>query len=418
MTRRLKVLASVYACEPGKGSEPGVGWNWVKQIARFHEVWAITRANNRDPIERNVREQPIANVHWIYFDLPGWARFWKRGQRGVHLYYYLWQIGAYFAGKRLNREVGFDVVHHIAFGNYWLPSFLAFLPAPFVWGPLGGGESTPKAFYETFSFRGRAYERLRRVARWMGEKDPFVWSNAHRARIALAKAKETADRLQRLGAVKVQLYSESGITETEIHRSDGLLCVKDSPFRIVSIGHLLHWKGFHLGLTAFARCVEKFPNAEYWIIGDGPERRNLERLVRRFSLTKKVTFWGSLSRQQVLEKLQNCHVLVHPSLHDSGGWVCLEAMSAGLPVICLDLGGPSLQVTDETGFKIQAISPEQAVKELADAMCRLAQDTSLRWRMSKAGRQRLIDYFDWDKKGEGIRDIYQQVMECHLRPSA
>src|SRR6266511_405878 len=97
--RRLKVLISVYACEPDKGSEPGVGWNWVKQIARFHEVWAITRANNRDPIERELAKQPMPNVRWVYFDLPKWSRFWKKGPRGVHLYYYLWQIGAYFKGK-------------------------------------------------------------------------------------------------------------------------------------------------------------------------------------------------------------------------------------------------------------------------------------------------------------------------------
>jgi len=137
-----------------------VGWNWVRQIARFHKVWAITRKNNRESIERAQTKVPILNIDWVYFDLPRWARFWKRGQQGVHLYYYLWQIGAYFVGKRLHREVGFDLVHHVTFGTYWIPSFLAFLPVPFVWGPLGGGESAPKAFYKTFSFRSRVYEWL------------------------------------------------------------------------------------------------------------------------------------------------------------------------------------------------------------------------------------------------------------------
>jgi len=93
MTQRLKVLASVYACEPDKGSEPGVGWNWVKQIARFHEVWAITRGNNRDPIERGLAKQPIPNVRWVYFDLPRWTRFWKKGRQGLFFYYYLWLVG-------------------------------------------------------------------------------------------------------------------------------------------------------------------------------------------------------------------------------------------------------------------------------------------------------------------------------------
>ncbi|KAB2833154.1 MAG: glycosyltransferase family 1 protein, partial [Candidatus Dadabacteria bacterium] len=101
MQKRLKVLLSAYACESGKGSEPGVGWNWVNQIARFHDVWVITRANNRESIERE-NGGALSGVHWIYFDYPGWARFWKRGQRGVHLYYYLWQIAVYFLARRLH----------------------------------------------------------------------------------------------------------------------------------------------------------------------------------------------------------------------------------------------------------------------------------------------------------------------------
>jgi glycosyltransferase involved in cell wall biosynthesis len=122
-----------------------------------------------------------------------------------------------------------------------------------------------------------------------------------------------------------------------------------------------------------------------------------------------VRFWGKLPRQQVLAKLAECDVLVHPSLHDSGGWVCPEAMAAGRPVICLDLGGPALQVTEETGFKVPAISPEQVVKDLAKAMCRLAQEPAMRARMSEAARRRVAEYFDWDKKGEWIRDVYQEV---------
>src|ERR1700680_3319916 len=101
----MKILVSAYACEPGKGSEPGVGWNWVMQVARFHEVWVITRANNRQAIEAAGATQPGQQVHWVYVALPRWARLWKRGPRGVHLYYYLWQVGAYVVAKRLHKEV-------------------------------------------------------------------------------------------------------------------------------------------------------------------------------------------------------------------------------------------------------------------------------------------------------------------------
>src|SRR5439155_25552362 len=123
-SQRLRVLLSAYACEPGAGSEPGVGWNWARQVSRSHEVWVLTRANNRLAIESALAEDPIDGAHFVYFDLPRWLRFWKKGQSGVRLYYYLWQVGSYCVARRLHRELNFHVVHHVTFVKYWMPSFL------------------------------------------------------------------------------------------------------------------------------------------------------------------------------------------------------------------------------------------------------------------------------------------------------
>jgi glycosyltransferase involved in cell wall biosynthesis len=169
----------------------------------------------------------------------------------------------------------------------------------------------------------------------------------------------------------------------------------------------LHWKGFELGLRAFARFQLWAPAAEYWIIGDGPERKDLAKLAERLGVAERVTFLGAIPRQQVLEKLAECDVLLHPSLHDSGGWVCVEAMAAGRPVVCLDLGGPTVQVTEQTGIKVPAISPEQAVRDLAMAMLHLAQDPDTKARMSKASRRRVEEQFAWTSKGDRMRQIYE-----------
>jgi glycosyltransferase involved in cell wall biosynthesis len=101
--------------------------------------------------------------------------------------------------------------------------------------------------------------------------------------------------------------------------------------------------------------------------------------------------------------------LVHPSLHESGGWVCVEAMSVGRPVICFDLGGPGLQVTEEAGVKVEARHPEQAVRDLAEAMCRLARDAQLRQRMGEAGRRRSRAAYRWEGKGEFLDTMYRHV---------
>jgi len=218
MSERLRVLLSAYACEPGKGSEPGVGWNWVLQSARFHDVWVLTRANNRPAIEAALRREPLPNVHFVYHDLPAWARFWKRGQRGVRAYYSLWQLTAASLCRRLHGEVQFDLAHHVTLVNYWMPSCLAALPVPFIWGPVGGGEAFPREFWNWLGLRGKVYEAARTAARALGEKGPFVRKTARSCALALATTPETASRITRLGCDNVRVTSEAGLPETEIWR--------------------------------------------------------------------------------------------------------------------------------------------------------------------------------------------------------
>jgi hypothetical protein len=140
----LKILLSAYACEPGKGSEPGIGWHWALEIARLgHEVHILTRSNNVQAIQRGLAELDGLRLTVHGYDLPTWARWWKKGMRGVRLYYVLWQWGAYRHARRLHSTLRFDLVHHITFGVFRHPSFMGRLGIPFVFGPIGGGESTP-----------------------------------------------------------------------------------------------------------------------------------------------------------------------------------------------------------------------------------------------------------------------------------
>ena len=405
--RRLRVLVSAYACEPAKGSEPGVGWRIAREMAKYHEVWVLTRTNNRPSIAAALDRDPMPGLRFVYYDLNPRSRWWKRGPRGVHLYYYLWQIGAYFVARRLHRDARFDLVHHVTFGKYWSPSFLALLHIPFVWGPVGGAESVPKPLRRSLTLRGKSYETLRDVGRWCGEHDPFVRLTAQRSALALAKTHETAKQLRRLGAKTVWLFSEAGLPAAEINSLGEHALLNRSPVKFISIGTLLHLKGFHLGLRAFA--LAGLSDAEYWIIGDGPERRNLGALACGLAISSKVRFWGWLHRDEALRKLGEGHILVHPSLHESGGWVCVEAMAAGRPVICLNLGGPAEQLTEHTGIRVQARDPDQVVRDLAEAMRRLARSSDLRRAMGKAGRRWVNETFCWEQKGRLLDTIYQHA---------
>lgn len=402
----MNVLLSAYACEPDKGSEPGVGWNCACQIARFHNVWVLTRTKNRKAIEAELRVRPHPNAHFIYYDLPRWASFWKKERRGVHVYYHLWQMGACAVARRLHRQVNFQLVHHVTFVNYWMPTFMPVLPVPLVWGPVGGADSAPLAFWRTYSLRGKVYEFFRTLGRYIGELHPAVRVTARRAAVALATTPSTAKRLRRLGCRQVSLLSQVGLSQQEFQSLSRQRARRSGGFRVISVGSLLHLKGLDLALRAFARFRALHENpGEYWIVGSGPELNRLKGLATALGMNGAVKFWGELKRPDVFEKLLQSDVLLHTALHDSGGLACAEAMAASCAVVCLDLAGSSLQVTEDTGIKIPAVSPDQAVGEMAEALDRLARDAPLRQRMGDAGRERVREHFGWDSKGTVLREI-------------
>ncbi|PYV13335.1 MAG: glycosyl transferase family 1, partial [Acidobacteria bacterium] len=302
----------------------------------------------------------------------------KRGTRGVRPYYYLWQAGVFFKVRHLHRVIRFDLVHHVTFVKYWMPSFLAMLNVPFVWGPVGGGESTPARMLKGLGPRGLAYEALRAVARWIGEHDPFVRLTARRSARSLATTTETGQRLRRLGAAAVEVHSEAGLTDDNLQQLGERAQRCDPAVRFVSVGRLLAWKGFHLGLRAFAKA--EVAHAEYWVIGDGPERGRLERLARTLGIERNVRFLGALSRGETLQTLKQCDVLVHPSLHGT------------------------------SGIKIAATTSAEVVTELASVMVDLAIAPGRVSAMGEAARKRVAKEFCWGRKGENLDRVYREVV--------
>jgi glycosyltransferase involved in cell wall biosynthesis len=406
-----KILLSAYACEPGRGSEPGVGWNFARELARHQEVWVITRARNRPAIEAELDGSSCRTLHFVYHDLGLWPHdlTFEKHKAAMELHYYLWQFGAYDLARRLHSEIGFDVAQHVTFVRYWMPSLFSLLPIPFVWGPVGGGESMPGTFHRSLNQNARLFEYSRSMFRWLGEHDPLVRMTARRCAVALATTRETADRLERIGVQHVELMSELALAQTDLKRLGQMSWLQNEPVRFVSIGRLLHWKGFHLGLQAFAEAG--IDGSEYWIIGNGPEEERLRALARELGVQRSVKFWGRLTRGETLQKLGQSRALVHPSLHDSGGWVCVEAMAARRPVICLDIGGPSYQVSHEVGYKIPAHSPKQCIEGLAAAMRAVADDQEKNKKLGETGYRRVAELFTWNKKIQMMLDVYTKVLQ-------
>src|SRR5208282_3662094 len=105
----MRILLSAYACEPGRGSEPGVGWGWATELARSgHQVWVLTRTDNRAAIERDTGASGPC-LSFIYYELPEWVQRWRRFSAVKPLYYILWQWAAARYIRKLFPQIPFDI---------------------------------------------------------------------------------------------------------------------------------------------------------------------------------------------------------------------------------------------------------------------------------------------------------------------
>jgi len=398
---------SAYACEPNKGSEPGIGWNWACRAARCHDVWVFTRANNRPSIEDELLKNEHPNLHFIYHDLPEWARFWKKGGHGVYLYYLLWQVTALPKARRIHDQIRFDVGHHVTFGAFRQPTFLATLNIPFVWGPISGGERAPFSFYRSFGPLGVIKQGLREAINRLTWWNPAVRSTAARARLILAATPASAavlPRWARARAIIVPAMGYDGTLPPSRPRHES-----NDSIRVLFVGRLVYWKGVRLALEAIAPLVSEMPTITMTIVGDGPDRTNLETLATRFRIDQSVRFLGNLSRSDVLELYAQHDIFVFPSLQDSGGFAVLEAMAAGLPVVCLDVGGPALALSEATGICVPAHRPAQTIMDITVAIRRLAQDARLRADMGAASQLRVMEVFSWQLLDKRLNEWYHEA---------
>lgn len=404
----MKVLLLAYACEPNKGSEPGVGWRWALEISHLgHEVWVLTRANNRETIGAELaKSAPVLSPHFLYYDLPRWARWWKKGSRGIYLYYLLWQWGAYRCVKRIHAHKQFDLVHHVTIGVIRQPSFMGRLGVPFIFGPVGGGESTAWRLRRGYTLRGWIIDIIRDIANLMTRIDPLMRDTFKRAEIIYVKTLQSRSIVPKKFWPKVRCRLEIGIDvrepispPKEYNKALGL--------RVLYVGRFLYWKGMHLGLQAFAKLLAMHPSARLTMIGCGRDEACWRALIDRLGISKHITWIAWVTQDNLYEFYMRHDVLLFPSLHDSSGNVVLEALSYGLPVVCLDLGGPGVVVDHSCGVVIstRGAAPSSVIEELSQALLTLAQQPDLRKRLTEGALARAREY-EWQTR---IKSFYSDI---------
>lgn len=402
---RPNILVVAYACEPGKGGEQGVGWNWVLQISRFADVTVITRANNREAIEGELSQLSGPVPKFEFYDPPAWALRLKRASLGLYLFYFIWQWGCRNVAKRLDREQSFTHVQQLTFGNIWLPVAVRGLKGQFIWGPIGGGEGVPIHLLGEVSAKARYLQRLRLFLIATLRFNPIVAPVLKRADLLLIRTEDTMRILPSSARSKAISMQESGISAETLERlSPPEERSTGSAPTILFTGRLVGFKNVEMLLHAAARARENGVDFRLRIVGDGPERSRLIALTKQLQLEERTTFVGTVPYAQHLEELRNAHIFAFPSLREAGPWSPMEAMCAALPVICVDTSGMSMITSEDCAIRVAPTSREAIISGFAQAINDLCSSTELRTQLGQRARARMRDKFIWERKGDEIAE--------------
>jgi len=174
---------------------------------------------------------------------------------------------------------------------------------------------------------------------------------------------------------------------------------------IISVAELHERKGLKYLIKAMSTIKEKYPNIKLVIVGEGPDRKNLENLIEDLKLENHIILLGR--RKEIPKLLKSSNIFVLPSRREAFGLVNLEAMITPLPVIASKVGGiPEIIKDGETGILVE---PENE-KELAQALEALISDPKLREKMAEKGFLRVKENFSAQKMAEKYEKLYAKLL--------
>jgi glycosyltransferase involved in cell wall biosynthesis len=414
---RPRVLQLSYACSPVRGSEAGVGWRRAVQSARHFDTWVICEEHEFAPEIRSylATHGDVPGLNFVF--VPINQRQWSWGQIHDALWYWAlrgWHRQAYSAAERLHEKIGFDLVHQVTFCGFREPGHLWKLNAPFVWGPIGGAQNYPWRFLPSAGISGAISESLRSVVNSLQLR--FSWRvrcAARKAAVVLA-ANSTNQRLfGRAQAIAMPILPDVGVDA--IYRS-ACHSAHQGPIRLLWSGLLAHRKALHLLIHALARLPDDVP-CELQVLGDGRLRRRWQRLAERLGVASRITWLGWLPHREAIEQYAWADALAFTSLRDTTGTVVVEALAAGLPVICLDHQGVHDIITDDCGVKIPVTTPREAIAGLTEAIVRLALNPSERQRLGQGALARAQEYL-WSRQEGQMAEVYRGVLAERVNPAS
>lgn len=417
MTRR-RVLIIAEAANPEWVSVPLVGWSLANALRNVADVHIVTQVRNRDAFLRAglVENHDFTSIDSEAISRPIWqlGNFFRMGKgkgwtavtafASLSYYYFEYLVWKKFKSKILAGE--YDVVHRItplsptAISPIAAKCFAA--KVPFILGPLNGGVPWPKGFATERRREREWLSYVRSVYKFLPGRNTMLKSAA----AIIVGSRFTESEIPEDYKYKCFYIPENAIDPSKFFGSSR--APLDGPLRACFIGRLVPYKGPDILLEASLPLLKSGLLA-LDIIGDGPLRAQLERMVKENSVEESIVFHGWVAHDKIPAIAQRNHVFSFPSVREFGGGAVLEAMALGLVPIIVDYGGPSELVDDDRGFKVPLGSRSSIINSFREILEKLYHQRRMIKLLSNSGQEYVLNNFTWAQKAAQVCAIYEKV---------
>lgn len=406
----LKILINAYACSPGMGSEPGMAWNWVSNLAKFCELYIITEGEFREKIEEVVPTlEQGKNMHFYYNLVSEEIRkmCWNQGDWRFYKYYREWQWKTYLMAKEICSSEHIDVLHQLNMIGFREPGYLWKLSkengVPFVWGPVDAKDKFPVAYLDGASIKTKLFMRLKNFLtgiqlRYSGR----VLKAAHQASVVFSASSNSQRSFKKYMRIDSPLLNETGCYVQEHPVTDKS---KKETFDVLWVGKM----DFRKQLALALQTMTSIGNNKFrlHIVGGG-DSAFYQQMAEGLGIADQCVWHGAVSHDEVQKLMQASDVFFFTSVAEGTPHVVLEAIGNNLPVVCFDTCGQGDAVNDKVGRKVNLSNPAQSAADFAKLLNDLEHDRTLLKQLSENCKQRQTE-LSWEEKARTMVEWYEKV---------
>jgi len=389
----VKIFLSAFACEPGRGSEPGVGYAFAVALARLKQqhlsdcsAILLTRPHTTSLIEHDLERLGLRGYLDVRpIQIPTWLVTLTKRRR-VRFAYLYWQWAVLRTVQQEIAESQTDIVfHHVTFATEALPSAIAWMPdgVRTVFGPAGSSQALNESMVAGHYGWSRVSWRIRTHLR-----EYIAFLNLRNSDLLIAATDDAAQRYK-------HVPQEVRVEPNCVVEPSSALSPHISPVQLVSVGLLISRKRHDLVIRALA--TRDLSDCRLTIYGDGPEYAALRQLAKDLGVGERVELRGWVDREAMLKGIAKADCLVSASRQEGSAWSVAEAQALGVSVVAIAGSGADTAIRLAGQGELAASDSDeiQLAKTVRRALDRGHPEPSNRWSSDRLPQM----MFDWYRVG-------------------